>query len=217
MKAFYPTLFFVLCSLTSSNAQNDTTSVEKPQEMTVDLMAIYTPVLNKDFYGFNFDFKVYVKEKWATGASFSYAGKEVDNNFGYEVERPSLNFLAIGWINQYDVIKKEKFRLGLNVNNGVIVSRLMDKDVIEEVWTEFGPQENFKRVRTNTFYLFEPGIDASVRLFGNNFFPDFYLTAKAKYRVAVGNARFGETSDFTNYYVGVGVSLIGFMEKPDKN
>lgn len=218
MKTIYPFLFLVLCSLTHSYGQTDTTAVvKKPTEMTVDLLGIYSPILSKDFYGFNFDLKWYVQEKWATGFSLSFAGKQIDEDFGYVVGRPLVNHLELGWVNQYDIVKNEKFRFGVDLTNGVLIARLFDKDVREEMWTEFGPQEVPKRIRTNTFYMFEPGINASVRLFKYERFPDIYLTTKAKYRVAVGSARFGNTDDFTNYYFGVGISLMGFKDLPRQN
>ncbi|AIL44273.1 hypothetical protein BD94_0498 [Elizabethkingia anophelis NUHP1] len=37
-----------------------------------------------------------------------------------------VDFYEIGWVNQYDIIQKDKIRLGVSLNNGVVISRLGD-------------------------------------------------------------------------------------------
>lgn len=182
-----------------------------PNEVVIDFSGFYSPILSTNFIGFSMDIKYYVLENWSTGINASYASRKMKTDFQYDVFNPAVQYSEISWLNQFDLLKKEKFRIGLQLSNGLAMATLVDRDVTEEFWDEYGVTESAKRIETNYFYILQPGIEAAVRVYDNDRFPDVYLTAKAKYRQAMGIPKFATTSDFTNYYVGIGISLIGFV------
>ncbi|HRE77584.1 MAG TPA: hypothetical protein PLL09_07145 [Flavobacterium sp.] len=182
-----------------------------PNEIAFDFSGFYSPILSTNFIGFSMDIRYYVRENWSTGINISYASRKMKTDFQYDVFNPAVQYSEISWLNQFDLLKKEKFRIGLQLSNGLAMATLVDRDVTEEFWDEYGVTESAKRIETNYFYILQPGIEAAVRVYDNDRFPDVYLTAKAKYRQAMGTPKFATTSDFTNYYVGIGISLIGFV------
>ena len=207
----------VLFSLFSFGQTNDPLNQKPKHEASFDFGTFYTSVLNKDLYGYTVDIKYYPFKKLATGLSFSIAQKKIDNSFSYSIGQPIINYYEIGWVNHYDILQNDKIRLGLNLNNGIVISRLGDNDDKDRYWTKYGYQYRAKEIATNHFYLLEPGIEASFRLFSNNHYPDFYLTTKAKYRFVFGDSNYGQLNDFSNGYFGIGLSIIGFTDhEPQK-
>lgn len=206
-------LLFVLFFSTVLFAQEEEMVEEQlfPNEFVFDFSGFYTPILSTNFIGFSMDIRYYIRENWSTGMNFSYASRKMNTDFRYDVLSPAVEYSEISWLNQFDLLKKEKFRIGLQLSNGLAMATLVDRDIVEEFWDEFGVSESAKRIETNYFYILQPGIEASVKVYDNDRFPDVYLTAKAKYRHALGSPKFATASDFTNYYVGIGISLIGFV------
>lgn len=207
-------LLFVLFSCSFLIAQEEE-MIEKqvlPNEIAFDFSGFYSPILSTNFIGFSMDIRYYIRENWASGINISYASRKTNTDFRYDVLSPAVQYSEISWLNQFDLLKKEKFRIGLQLSNGLAMATLVDRDIVEEFWDEYGVTESAKRIQTNYFYILQPGIEASVRVYDNRRFPDVYLTAEAKYRKAMGTPKFAATSDFESYYVGVGISLVGFLE-----
>ena len=206
-------LLFVLfsCSFLFAQEEEMMETQVLPNEIAFDFSGFYSPILSTNFIGFSMDVRYYVRENWSSGVNFSYASRKMNTDFQYDVLSPAVQYGEISWLNQFDLIKKEKFRIGLQLSNGLAMATLVDRDVTEEFWDEYGATESAKRIETNYFYILQPGVEAAVKVYDNDRFPDVYLTAKAKYRQAMGAPKFATTSDFTNYYVGIGVSLIGFL------
>lgn len=182
-----------------------------PNEIAFDFSGFYTPVLSTNFIGFSMDIRYYVRENWSSGFNVSYAPRKVATDFQYDVLNPAVEYSEISWLNQFDLLKKEKFRIGLQLSNGLAMATLVDRDIIEEFWDEYGVTQSAKRVVTNYFYILQPGIEAAVRVYDNRGFPDVYITTEAKYRKAMGSPKFATPGDFSSYYIGIGVSLIGFL------
>jgi hypothetical protein len=181
-------------------------------EVSADLGAFYTPLLSRNVYGFNFDMKYYPVKRWATGLTASIATKKTDNSYQYTIGKPIISYDEFGWINQYDLVHKDQFRLNVNLNNGMAIAKLGDNADKVLQWTRYGNVEVPKKIATNYFYLLQPGLDISFRVYNHRHDPDIYLTAKAKYRYVFGDSKYGQLSDFSNYYVGFGISLIGFAD-----
>lgn len=211
MKSHLLLLFLFSSSYLFAQDSENPVYEEVPDEIALDFSLFYTPVLSRDFFGFSMDIKYYPQQKWATGLSFSAASRKIDESFSYAVSNPGISYFEVGWINQFDIIQKKNFRVGLQFTNGLALVSLRDHDIVEETWDEFGMTESTKRVATNSLYILQPGIETSIKVFDNNRFPDVYVTAEAKYRKAFGGTKFGKPGDFTNYYVGIGISLIGFV------
>jgi hypothetical protein len=217
-KIFFLLIVIFTCSTTIFGQTTDSLKSKTKHEASFDFGAFYTPVLSKNLYGGNIDFKYYPYKKIATGLCFSMTEKKIGDTFSYSIGQPLLDYYEIGWINQYDVVQKDKIRIGINLNNGIAISRLGDNSEKEKYWTKYGYRYGAKEVTTNYFYLLQPGLDISFRLFSKNHYPDFYLTTKAKYRFVFGDSKYGQLSDFSNYYFGLGLSIIGFTdEEPKQN
>ncbi|MEO0037190.1 MAG: hypothetical protein RIQ59_401 [Bacteroidota bacterium] len=196
-----------------AKAQNIDSLIQKTNnEVSFDFGSFYTSMLNKNFYGANIDFKYYVYKRFATGFSYSMTQHKVEETFNFSIGQPIINYYEFGWINQYDILQNKKFRIGLNLSNGLVISRLGDNDNLERYYVKgwhYRPIE----VATNYFYLLQPGLDISFKLFSSKHYPDFYLTTKAKYRFVFGDSKYGQVNDFSNSYFGIGFSIIGFTNE----
>lgn len=180
-------------------------------EASIDIVAFYSPILSKKLFGGSVDFKYYPFKKIATGLSFSMTEKKVNETYSFSIQQPVLDYYEFGWINQYDIIESNKIIIALNLNNGIVCSRLADNAEKEKYWTKYGYSYRAKEVATNYFYLLQPGVNVSIKLISNKHSPDFYLTTKAKYRFVLGDSKYGSASDFSNCYFAIGLSVIGFM------
>jgi hypothetical protein len=205
------TALFFLCFFSASAQENNTINSQK-KEIAFDLLAFHSPILNRNFFGFSMDAKYYVAPKWGTGFNFAAATKRISTDFSLGAAEPDVSFLTIGWLNQYDLIQSERVRVGINLNNGLAIVRLRDRSEVDIFWDEFGYTEVPVSRGTTALYIIEPGITASFRMFSPKDFADIFLTTQAKYRQAIGNPKFGQTDDYTNYFLGVGVSFIGPLD-----
>jgi hypothetical protein len=211
---FLITILFI-CSMIVLGQSTNNLNCKTRQKILFDFCGFYTPVLSKDVYGFNCDIKFYAFKRVTSGLSGSFfAFKDIDETFQYNLGKPYIEYLELGWINQYDFKQSGKIRMDINLNNGIAISSLYDRDQI--VRSNYGGKlhDMAKKIATNCFYLLEPGFDISAHLFSiknvkHN--SDLYLInliTKAKYRFVFGNSKYGQLSDFSNYYFAVGLSLI---------
>lgn len=205
------TISLLFCSVAKGQTI-DNHEQKRKHEASFDLGAFYTPTLDNHLYGANIDVKYYVYPKIATGLSLSIGQRKITDTFSYSIHQPLLNYYEIGWINQYDLLRSDVVRIGINLNNGIAISRLGDNAEKERYSTRYGYSYRAKKVATDYFYLLQPGIDASFRLFSNQHTPDVYITTKAKYRFVFGDNQYGQATDFSNYYFAVGISIIGFTD-----
>ena len=215
-RMFYLLIIIFNCKTTIFSQTTDSLKNKIKHEASFDFGAFYTPVLSKDLYGGNIDFKYYPYRKFATGLCFSMTEKKITDTFSYSIGQPLLDYYEIGWINQVDLMQRDKIRIGVNLNNGIVISRLGDNSEKEKYWTKYGYRYRAKEVATNYFYLLQPGLDISLRLFSNHHYPDFYLTTKFKYRFVFEDNKYGQLNDFSNYYFGLGISIIGFTDEEPK-
>jgi hypothetical protein len=201
-------LISFLFSLSALSQQNNNS--KRNDNIAVDLLMFQSPVINRNFYGFSADFKYYLKDKWGTGLNFAIANKRINLDYSYDLVEPDITYLSVGWLNQYDIVQNEKVRVGVNLNNGIAFFNLRDRTQTELVWDEFEGHTEVPIVQArNVFYVIEPGITASFLLFTPKNFSPIYLTTQAKYRQAIGNPKFAQANDYSNYFLGVGISIIG--------
>lgn len=213
-KVIFLITLFLICILAKAQTI-DSLKQKTNNETSLDFGSFYTSMLDKNFYGANIDFKYYLYKRFATGFSYSMTQHKVEETFNYSIGQPIINYYEFGWINQYDLLQNKKFRIGLNLSNGLVISRLGDNDNLERYYVK-GWHYHPIEVATNYFYLVQPGLDISFKLFSNKHYPDFYLTTKAKYRFVFGDGKYGQTNDFSNSYFGFGISLIGFTNEESK-
>ena len=203
------------CTHTVKAQVSDT--IKQKNEMSFDFTGFTTPLLTKTFLGGSIDIKYYPTKKWATGLDFSGAQKIINNTYNYAMGTPIINYYEIGWVNQYDFVQTDKLRLGASLNNGIAISVLGDNDDRVRRYGRYGNVYVPRKIATNNLYIIEPGFSASYRLYSNNHYPDFYLTTQAKYRFAIGGTKYADLSDFNGSYIGLGISIIGFMQEEPKH
>lgn len=198
------------------NAQVSDT-IKQKNEISFDFTGFTTPLLTKTFFGGSIDIKYYPTRKWATGLDFSGAQKIINNTYNYAMGTPIINYYEIGWVNQYDFIQKDKLRLGATLNNGIAISVLGDNDDRVRRYGKYRTVYVPRKIATNNLYIIEPGLSACYRLYSNKHYPDYYLTTQAKYRFAFGGTKYANLSDFSGSYIGLGISIIGFMQDEPKH
>lgn len=181
--------------------------------LSVDIGYIHTQLLNKNFNGGNFDFKFYVLPNFSTGLSTNILGTNTTDTFGFSVKRPQLNFISIGWINQFDFYNKNRFRFSASLNNALGITTLTDKETYSMVWVNNHYQKQYKQVASNYHYLFEPGIEAGFLLSNSQSDTKVYLTTKARYRSASNKINFGDPNSISHWYFGIGINFIGLAEE----
>ena len=111
MKHLFVGISFFCFSLCSVNAQENSISNIK-HEMSFAVSGCTTPLLTKIFFGGSIDMKYYPTHRWGTGLDFSGAQKIINNTYNFDMGTPIINYYEIGWLNQYDFIQTEKFRIG---------------------------------------------------------------------------------------------------------
>lgn len=180
------------------------------REISIDFYALNTKFLNNRLWGGGMEIKYYPQRKWATGLSISIAGKNITDTFGFSIAKPLINYFEIGWLNQYEILQTQAFRVGVNLTNGFAVANLRDRTQLEKRHTRYGDQNVPKKIAANYYYLLQPGMDLSYKLIPNNHDPGFFINAKARYSLGFGKKGFGGENVFTGYRFSIGLSLIGF-------
>ena len=216
MKHLFVGISFFCLSLCSVNAQESSISNIK-HEMSFAVSGCTTPLLTKIFFGGSIDMKYYPTHRWGTGLDFSGAQKIINNTYNFDMGTPIINYYEIGWLNQYDFIQTEKFRIGATLNNGIAISVLGDNDDKVEKNGRYGKIYVPRKIASNYLYIVEPGFEASYCLYSEKHHPDFYLTTQAKYRFAFGGTKYADLSDFNGSFVGLGLSIIGFVDDEPKH
>lgn len=179
-------------------------------ELAFDLYAVNTRMLNKSFWGGGIDVKYFPKKKWATGLSLVYLGGKSADTFNFSIKEPFVTYLEFGWVNQYDFINNGTMRANININNGMAWAELRDNGERTPTRTRYGYKNVPKLLASNYYYLLVPGLDFFFRFFSNKHDPDFYLTAKMKYRQVFGNSKFASEDLFSGFSATIGLSVIGF-------
>lgn len=202
-------LLFVLLSfhLFSQTKRKSHSSFYKEHEVAADIGAFYSPIMNKDFIGFNFDVKYYWSKRFSTGGSICYSTKRTSDNFGYVDSLPRLDYTSYGWINEASVVKTQRFKLNITLNNAFSFLDLVDRGVqvkslnSSSIFFSSHP----KSIITNYYYIIEPGLDI---LLGLDKDRTFYFTLKSKYRFAFGDTKFGPNNALSTYYIGMCLTTI---------
>jgi len=202
-------LFVVLSGHVFSQAKRKSHSgFYKEHEFAVDIGAFYSPVMNKDFIGFNFDVKYYWSKRFSTGGTISYSTKRTSDNFGYVDSLPRLDYTSSGWINEVSVVKTERFKLNITLNNAFAQLELVDRSIRKR--SSYNTSSIFfssypKTIASNFYYIAEPGLDMSIAIDKSR---SFYLTLKSKYRFAFGKTNFGPNKALSTYYLGLCLTAI---------
>ena len=183
-------------------------------ETALNACLTYSPLLAKPFFGLNIDYIHYPVKHFGTGLSFMVASRKMKDTFSYSIKQPIINYFEIGWINQFNCIHTKRFRLNVELVNGIATAQLGDFAVKEKYWTKYGYRYRTKKVANNTYYYLSPGMDFSLRLVSENHGSAIYLTAKANYSFLFGRSHFASANQFSNYNAAIGISIIGLLSAP---
>lgn len=179
-------------------------------EIAADFYALNTVVLNKTLWGGGLDMKYFPVRKWATGLSIVFASSHITDTFSFSIRDPMINYWEIGWLNQFNILTKQKFKANVNLVNGLSVFELIDDAQKVPRRTRYGYRNAAKQLATNYYYVLSPGIDLMVRLVSNKNNPDLYITSKVKYRLEFGSSSFASENMFTGLTVALGFTATGF-------
>ncbi len=212
--SFNQLIKFITAAILSSIAliaqgHNDSlTSKSKLKDASIHLGAIYTQAVSEYFIGGNYNLNFYLTSKYALGLSMTHSTKKISQNFGFLIEEPIIYYYEFGIINHYDFFNTDKLKVGVNLNNGVVISELGDEAKQVDYLTSGGKyKKRALEVSKNTFYLLEPGIDALWLIYKIPTLGGVYLNPKIKYRMVLGKANHAETKDFSGVYFGLGLTL----------
>ena len=210
MKLIAIVFFSLTVNVIAFGQSNDSSATKEPKELCFDFCLSNTSILHQNFWGFNVDAKFYCLNKHLmTGLYVNLFEKLINDTFQYSIKKPIMDFYEFGWINQYYLIQKKNFRLNLNLSNWIAYSRLGDNSEKEKRFNGLLHLKTPKEISTNYYYLLEPGLDISYKTLKINKILDLYITAKAKYRFLFGKSKYSSTDQFSNYYIAIGISLIG--------
>ena len=115
MKLINSLLAILFTSSTIAYGQvRDSLNNKIKHEASIDFAAFYTPILSKNIYGVNIDFKYYPTKKIATGfcISMTTTEKKIGDTFSYSIGQPVIEYYEFGWINQYDFLQSHQEVLG---------------------------------------------------------------------------------------------------------
>lgn len=198
------TVFFLFFLLTiSCIAQTPDDLKKNRREISLYLGGAYSPILSKNFGGLDNDWKYNIYKRLMIGLSFSSLTRSLETSFQYTIQKPILSLWESSFLTQWNLVRKNRFRLNLGVNNGLAIARLGDAAEINYVYTGKGVVAIPKKIAENYYYDLAPNMDISLKL--KNV---FWLTAKAKYRFLYGNSQFSNLHQFSNYMVSIGITII---------
>lgn len=176
-----------------------------------------TPIDGQSSNGIDVDLLYFPNTKWGTGLEMEIGFTQpIQKGYGYLVGQPETQFLAISWGNRYDFYQTKNFRLGANLNTGLGMIGLYDKSQLvtyETTTTDsYGnttksSRQGAKPIAKNRLFMIEPGLNASLKLFPKG---NLYLNSKLQYRLTSGSAKFGDATNFSGVYFGLGLTYLVF-------
>lgn len=185
-------------------------------EIGVSMGSCWTPVATNGTFGMYLDLMWNPFKNFSSGFNMTMSQKKIAQNFSFSDEQPLMNFYEVGWLNKYDLVHKDELRISAVLNSGMAIARLGDNSIQEKYWTKYGYRYRAHEVASDYFFVMEPGVEISKRIFACDHYPDFYLTGIARYRLAAGHPEFGDVKDFCGPYFGLGISIIGFTNPPNE-
>lgn len=183
------------------------------QEISFYIFALNTKLAGNHLWGGGLEMKVYLKSKWSTGIFLGIAGRGITDTFTFSIARPVVSYVETGWVNQYDIIQKDRLRIGLQLATNFGFAELRDKAQKVRERTRYGYRDLPKKVAVNPYYIAAPGLDISLKVKSISNAPDIFITANSKYRLAIGNWHFGPKDAFLGPLFSIGISLIGYSDE----
>jgi hypothetical protein len=178
----------------------------------VDIHYLRGSLAGHGMNGANFDIDFYLSERFATGFSFEYFGRSVADTFGFPIGLPRVNYVGLGWNNQWDFWEANRWRasatFGLFFGGPTLVDR--SQKIITQN-PDGSSNSQYKTIASNTLFCITPGVELGYSLLPNADF-DLQLSAKLRYRSAEGKTEFSTLDAFNKWYAGIGITIIGLAE-----
>ena len=187
---------------TDSSLYNDPKSARHSGVGAIDVCFINFPMMKHNYNGINLDVKG-GSGKWLVGFTFGYVEGDVTKDLSYYYSKPVLNHYEFGVVGMYKLVRTQSAMISGSLSMGVLVNTFGDDATRDEQTNEL-----LDKVTVTTFYT-APGLDFSFRLFPSVSTPQIFFTSKIRYLLPAGYPKYGAPSDFTGYYLGVGITIIG--------
>jgi len=179
----------------------------------VDMHYLRGSLAGHGMNGANFDMDFYLTERFATGFSFEYFGRSVADTFGFPIGLPRVNYIGLGWNNQWDFWEANRWRasgtFGLFFGGPTLVDR--SQKIITQN-PDGSTNTQYQTIASNTLFCITPGVEVGYSLLPNADF-DLQLSAKLRYRSAEGKTEFSNLDAFNKWYAGIGITIIGIAER----
>ncbi|MGC4057745.1 MAG: hypothetical protein QM743_06435 [Chitinophagaceae bacterium] len=205
---------FLLLTLSAGAQKTDSGANFEPL-LSIRFGTMFTRILDKDLWGAQFGFSVFVSPRWTTGISIGGGSRKTNQTFSFTVLKPVVDYYELSWRNEYELYNKGRIRAGLMLDNGLAYARLGDNAFKTSYSTRYGKRYRSKEISTDYFYLFQPGCSVSLSLGRPSASSEILLSGTAQYRMVWGNPKYGDVNQFRNYSFGLMLNIIG-MDYPGK-
>ena len=204
MKTALIHLIFALTSTTFAFGQAaDSLRTNGSKQLEANVSVFNTQLLANSSYSINQYIKYYPTARFGTGVYISCTQRKISDTFTYHIQKPILDYYEFGWTNQYNYITTDKVQANISLINAVSEARLGD-NAFKKKTNKSMPKE----VATNYFYALEPGAGFSFKIISPDKGSGIWLTAQAGYRFVFGNSKFASAKEFSDYFFGIGISII---------
>ena len=162
----------------------------------------------------------YVTNRWATGGNLAYTRQKFGHAFGLDARRTYLYLFSVNWANRWEVVQTKKLSVHANLDAGIIVATLRDRENYE--WVDSGyyyedwyyvenQSKVYNKLNRDTYFSVQPSLGLSYKLFELS--PKdklgLHFTANIGYQLAAGGGDFSTSNDFQNPSWFVGLKIIG--------
>lgn len=161
----------------------------------------------------------YVTDRWATGGNLAYTRQKYGHAFGLDARRTYFYYFSMNWSNRFGLLQTSKLHIDANLDMGIIVATLRDRENYEWVDSEYyngyyyvsTQSKVYDKLNRDAYFATYPNIGMSYKLFDLSKEEDLALhfTANAGYQLAVGGGDFTSPQDFNGFTWLLGFKIIG--------
>ena len=161
----------------------------------------------------------YITDRWATGGNMAYTRQKYGNAFGLDARRTYFHYFSVNWANRFEIIRTPKFHLDANLDMGIIVGTLRDREHYEWVdsgyyyddWYYNSRSKVYDKLGRDTYFAAYPSIGMNYKLLDISTEENvaLYLTGNAGYQLIAGAGDFTTPQDFSGFTWLVGLKIIG--------
>jgi hypothetical protein len=165
------------------------------------------PFIDQQSFGGGFYYQVKYTNNLSAGLSFAITGRKVSPTFGYNIGESRLMYYDVSLYNELKVLQWKRFEAAVRLNTGFSVFHLADNSIREKyVWyDEYGIPYEAERplsIANNNFFKIGPAFSLKYKIAYH-----IAIEASAAYNFYIGNAKYGNRSDFNNYMLQLGMKF----------